>query len=193
MMVVDFPLLDGEWVQGADYPGGWMHAVWSVAVEPFKDIVDLERLNTRAPDLRIDDPLVDDYSDLEPSDREPEHSQDHSGAHGTIEPPVKLAGLEDVKLFSYAKNSPEIERFVGYGRTSEGEEVILTARFRLQDGRRIEDPQLPGQPLNEVNCVPLSPFGDLIEPKPLFSREPDLSIENPAVDLMADDLASRSR
>jgi hypothetical protein len=184
LLVVDFPLAQGEWMRSDEAPGGWAHAVWAVPVEPFRDIVDLGKLAALKPDLQINDPFVDDYSDR------PQAPDSATAPIGRRPPPTSVTDLLDVTLFQHARHTDEVERYLGYGRMPDGELLLITLRFRLDDGRRRDDPQNPGRPVHDLQCMPVAPFWGIVDPAPLIARQPDLRLDDSlAARLSGDDPA----
>ena len=130
LLVVEFPLLQGQRVKDDAYPGGWRHTVWSVPVAPFESFVRLDRLRDSPPDLVVEDPLANFRA--APASAEKEERE---------LPPARLAELEDVRLFRYGSQRKKKENFFGFARTMEGETVlvtgpVLTARRRARPGSR---------------------------------------------------------
>lgn len=173
LLMVDFPLIDGEWVLSEDFPGGWAHVTWAVPVRPFAEAAVLNGGNGpdwSQPDLQIDDPFVDDYSDR------PRATDEGLSAPPDLTPPDSIDDLRDARLARF-QSTAEMERFRGVGTLREGDRALVTVRFRLKDGVPIEDPDRPGRHLHDLFCVPVAPFGPLLDLTPLLASEPDLEID----------------
>jgi hypothetical protein len=153
LVVVDFPLFEGERIRDATYPTGWRHTAWSVPVDPFGPLIQLDALDKREPYLRIEDPL----SGEPPSGTA---AADVSGLEAAA-PPDSLAALEDVRLFRY-RGGPDKKRenLFGVGRTAEGETLLLTVNYSGGEGERKQ----------ELRSVPLTPFADVVNTEALLSR-----------------------
>jgi hypothetical protein len=169
LLVVDVALLDGRRMEDAAYPGGLVHVARAVPAGPFGDLVRLDRFPARTPDLRVDDPL-DGVAGAAPERREP------SAELAWLAPsPDRLSAFEGVTLFPLRKRGQtKFERHFGYGRSAaDGETVLLVVRYRLRDGRRMEDPDHPDETLHTVRAVPLAPFGAVIDVGALLARQQD--------------------
>jgi hypothetical protein len=166
LVVVDCPLVEGERVKDPRYPAGWRHTVWSVPVSPFRSLIRFEELYKQEPDLRIANPLSN-LGDLSAGPSMPRAAPDAPA------PPDRLSSLEDIQLFRYGGGEgKKRESFFGFGRTPDGEAVLLTVRYWQRDGQRVSDPKKPDEPLHELRVVPLAPFGAALDMDALRSGGP---------------------
>jgi hypothetical protein len=162
LLVVEFPLLQGQRVKDHAYPGGWRHTVWSVPVGPFESFVRLDRLRDSPPDVVVEDPLANFQAAPAPAEKEEREL-----------PPARLAELEDVRLFRHGGQRKKKENFFGFARTMEGETVLVTVRYWQHDGERVPDPEDQRNPRHELRVVPVAPFGDVVDTGGLLSYRPE--------------------
>jgi hypothetical protein len=149
LLVVDFPLRDGERIADGAWPGGWRHLVWSAPAGPLQGLLRKDAFADAEPEIRIDDPLAG-FQPSEPAE----------GANGAV--PSSLEDLLDVHLAGRGKGEEKKrETYLGHARTRDGETVLFTLRRTRQGGQE------------SLRCVPLAPLEGVIDTEALFSLDFD--------------------
>jgi len=150
LVVVDYPLADGERIRDAAYPTGLRHTAWSLPGLPFGSLIDFDALDKREPVLAIEDPLAVGTPD------EPDTDSDAAAPL----PPASLSELEDLRLAAAGTGADRKRtRLLGVGRTQDGEELLLTVRYSGPERERKED----------LRSVPLEPFRDVVDTEKLLA------------------------
>lgn len=162
VVVVDYPLHEGVRIEASGVPGGFAHRIWSVPTKLLVGLMRVDELTEREPDVRIEDPL---------------EGVSGGGAPSGDDPPLALDELRNVTLVGRGMTSTS-ERYAGYGVTPEGENVLLSLRYRLSDGARTPDPRDPQEPRHELRCVPVEPFAAFIELEELLSAPGRIELED---------------
>jgi hypothetical protein len=143
-----------------DYPlqGGVRAAapgrVWSLPTKLLLTLVRVDDLARRKPEVRIEEPLGE-----------------------MADSALTLSRLRNVTLVGRGMTATS-ERYVGYGVTPTGENVLLSVRYRLGNGMRIPDPRDPQQPRHELRCVPIEPFAPFVELEELLSTPERIELED---------------
>jgi hypothetical protein len=164
LVVVDYPLSGGQRIEALAVPGGFAHRVQSLPTKLFAALIRVDELAEREPDVEIDDPFAG-------------VSAPRGGSPAATAPAIEE--LSDVTLLGRGETRTS-ERYIGYGTTPSGEHVLLSLRYRLDDGARALDPRDPDQPRHELRCVPSEPFAHFVELEELLSAPDSFRLEEGA-------------
>jgi hypothetical protein len=165
LVVVDYPLQEGGRGEAPGVYGGFVDRVWSLPTKLLLDLVRVDELARREPEIRIEGPLEETANGT------------RVGAPAGEDDLLTLNRLRNVTLVGRGMTATS-ERYVGYGVTPGGENVLLSLRYRLNDGARTPDPGDTQQPRHELRCVPVEPFAPFLELEELLSAPERIELED---------------
>jgi hypothetical protein len=118
-------------------------------------LIRLDRFRDRPPAPAIEEPSDERGGPVPAARRQPSRM---------TPPPDHLSEFEDVTVLPFGSQTGKSRRLRGYARLN-GEGVLLTIRYREREGE-----ELPETP-HALRCVPLEPFGDVVDTHALFAGE----------------------
>ena len=138
--------------------------------------------------LAEDDPLLQSLFGAAPAPRRaaqrakakpPREPKEEAPARDSRADPDQLRAYSDVSLYWSATDRTR-ERMVGHGLDHIGRPHLLVVDFAMDRGKRVPDPDRPGDWQHTVWSVPTGPFGELIRLDRLRNRPPAPEIEEPS-------------